>query len=169
MYHHNTSVRHKIKSSFCCLKMCSFTCPVGPACFQDLLLVALQLPALLRFPSFPDVPILCLGGKQGLGSASLSVVQTQLDWRGQLCVPSLLFGFPEKPKITIGECCPNLGFIGANLPLCNHYRQSCVLPLILAVCNSLIIPYQWRTSHGDQGGTGELQRSTCLVILSKTF
>lgn len=111
----------------------------------------------------------CLWGKQGLGSVSLSVVWTQLDWRGQLSAPSLLFGFPEKSKIMIGECCPNLGFIGAKLPLCNHYRQSCVLPLILAVCNSLIIPSPWRTSHGDQGGTGELQRSTCPLILSKTF
>lgn len=111
----------------------------------------------------------CLWGKQGLCSVSSSVVWTQLDWTGQLSAPSLLFGFPEKSKIMIGECCPNLGFIGAKLPLCNHYRQSCVLPLILAVCNSLIIPSPWRTSHGDQGGTGELHRSTCPLILSKTW
>lgn len=125
----------------------------------------------LKFPSFQMAFFSRCVFPPFLRQAGFGLCPCQLckhSWIGEdSSMFPLLFGFPEKSKIMIGECCPNLGFIGANLPLCNHYRQSCVLPLILAVCNSLIIPYQWRTSHGDQGGTEELQRSTCLFIFQR--
>lgn len=77
--------------------MCSFTCPVGPACFQDLLLVALQLPALLRFPSFPDVPILCLR-RAGFGLCVLvSCANTAGLERTALCSLSAIW-FPREAK-----------------------------------------------------------------------
>lgn len=52
VYQRNISVRYKIKGSFCCLKMCFFTWLVGPACFQDLLLVVVYLPTLCKISFF---------------------------------------------------------------------------------------------------------------------